>query len=139
MTADLKTTLEAAMEASPFVRFCGLRMVSFNQDAGTLEMELPHRAELMRGDDGDGMYHGGAIATLVDTAGDFAIAVALGGVVPTINFRVDYFRPARGDKLTGIAVARRIGRSVCVADVDVFGADGKICAIGRGTYSGVKG
>jgi uncharacterized protein (TIGR00369 family) len=127
------------MAASPFIRLMGLRITALDAEKGELEMVLPHSAELMRADDADGMFHGGAIATLIDTAGDFVVAAAVGGVVPTINFRVDYFRPGRGAQLRAVATARRIGRAVCVADVEVYGDDGKVCAIGRGTYSGVAG
>lgn len=139
MTDDIKSKLNEAMQTSPFVRFTGLTITKLDVEKGILEMEMPHRDELMRSDNGDGMYHGGAIASLVDTAGDFAVAAMVGGIVPTINFRVDYFRPGRGKILRAVATARRIGRAICVADVDIFGDDGKLCAVGRGTYSGVKG
>ncbi len=135
MTETIAETLDKAMQASPFIRFAGLRIVAHDSKAGTLEMEMPARPEFLRGDDGDGMVHGGPVAALIDTAGDFAVAAVVGGVVPTINFRTDFLRPARGT-LRAVAVVRRIGRAICIVDIDVFGAGGTLCAVGRGTYSG---
>ncbi len=60
-------------------------------------------------------------------------------MVPTINFRVDYLRPARGTELKAVAKVRKAGRTVGLADVDVYDAAGRLCAVGRGCYSGVKG
>ena len=138
MCDKLLDTLDAAIQASPFIRFCQIRITKLDEAKGSLEMVMPPRAEFMRGEEGDGMFHGGPVAALIDTAGDFAVAASVGGVVPTVNFRVDYFRPAVGE-LKAVATTRRLGRAVCIADVDVYGADGKLCAVGRGTYSGKAG
>ncbi len=58
----------------------------------------------------------------------------VGGGVPTINIRIDYLKPAVGDSLTATARARRMGRSVAVAAIDVFDEKNALVAIGRGTY-----
>ena len=135
MTETIVETLDKAMRASPFIRFAGLRIVAHDGETGRLEMEMPARPAFLRGDGGDDMVHGGPVAALIDTAGDFAVAAIVGGVVPTINIRIDFLRPARGT-LRAVAVARRIGRVICLVDIDVFGTDGALCAVGRGTYSG---
>lgn len=136
---DAGTMLEAAIAGSPYISFSGMRIEAVDPAAGTLTMSMPARPELMRGSGAEGMFHGGPIAALIDTAGDFVVAVAAGGVVPTINFRVDYLRPATGAALTAIATLRKAGRTVGVADVDIFDSSGKLCAVGRGTYSGIAG
>ena len=88
---------------------------------------------------GTGQYHGGVIATLIDVAGDFALALIVGGPVPTINLRVDYLRPATRTNLTATARVRRAGRTVGVVDVDVHDDNGKLVAVGRGCYSATPG
>jgi uncharacterized protein (TIGR00369 family) len=95
---------------------------------------MPLRPELRRGGEG-GHFHGGAIASLIDVAGDMALAMALGGGIPTINLRIDYLRPGSGAALTAHATARRAGRTIGVVDIDVLDEAGKLVAIGRGTYS----
>jgi uncharacterized protein (TIGR00369 family) len=89
--------------------------------------------------EGTGQFHGGAIASLIDIAGDFALIAVLGHGVPTINFRTDYLRPAMGAGLSAKATVRRIGRTVGVVDIDVVDDKGRVVAIGRGSYASKSG
>jgi uncharacterized protein (TIGR00369 family) len=84
---------------------------------------------------GTGQWHGGPIAAAIDTVGDFALVMMLGRGLPTVNFRVDYLRPAVGTDLRLVGRVRRAGRSVGIADVDVFDNRGALVAVGRCTYS----
>ena len=81
----------------------------------------------------------GAVHSACFTAGDFAVAAMVGGGVPTINFRVDYLRPSTGQYLIARATARKVGRMIGVADVDVFDDQGRLTAIGRGSYGAQPG
>jgi uncharacterized protein (TIGR00369 family) len=127
--------IQAMLDSSPMIQFMGVRVTSVDPGNSTVGFALPMRAEFERLP-GSGQIHGGAIANFADTAGDFAVALLVGEVVPTINIRVDFLRPASGPQLTATAVVRKLGRSVAVVDIDVFGADGKLVAVGRGTYGG---
>jgi uncharacterized protein (TIGR00369 family) len=131
VTAD---DIQEMLDASPFIAFMNLEVVSADAETETVVMKMPLRPEFERRA-GTGQFHGGPIAALIDTAGDYAVVLKSGGGVPTINFRVDYLRPASNTSLTATATARRIGRTVAVVDIDVHDDDGKLCAIGRGTYS----
>jgi uncharacterized protein (TIGR00369 family) len=130
--------IQAAFDASPFLGFLRLRVVELDHDAGTLTVTMPMRPELERRL-GTGQFHGGPIAAFIDSVGDYAIGMAVGGGVPTINLRVDYLRPAVGNVLTGTARVRRAGRSVALVDVDVYDEKRALVAVGRGTYSGQRG
>ena len=139
--SDEKLTAEqiqAAFDASPFLAFLALRVVALDHDAGTLTVLMPMRPELERRL-GTGQIHGGPVAAFIDTVGDYAIGMALGGGVPTINLRVDYLRPAVGGSLTATARVRRAGRTVALVDVDVHDEKGSLVAVGRGTYSSQRG
>lgn len=133
-----RETLQAWADAAPFIRFCKMRVDHADATAGLVEMSMPVDAALSR-DSAGTQLHGGPLASLIDTAGDFAVALAVGAGVPTINFRVDYLRPATGTRVLARAVARRVGRTVGVADIDVFDDQGRLVAIGRGCYSGRAG
>jgi len=126
--------IQAAMAKSPFIAFLGLEVVSADPAKQEVVMRLAMRPEFERGR-GTGQWHGGPIAGVIDTIGDFALVMALGRVVPTINFRVDYLRPAFDTGLTAIARVRRSGKSVGVVDVDVLDDKAALVAIGRATYS----
>ena len=92
------------------------------------------RPEFERGA-GSGQWHGGPIAAVIDTVGDYAAAMVLERTLPTVNFRVDYVRPAINTTLNAVGTVRRLGKSVGVVDVDVFDDRGALVAIGRATYS----
>jgi uncharacterized protein (TIGR00369 family) len=130
--------IQAIFERSPFIRFFQMRVHEVDAVAERIVVHLPMRPELERGP-GTGQYHGGAIASLIDVAGDFALVIRTRGAVPTINFRVDYLRPAVGTDLTATAAVRRAGRTVGVVDVDVTDDAGKLVAVGRGCYSMIVG
>jgi uncharacterized protein (TIGR00369 family) len=59
----------------------------------------------------------------------------IGRPLPTVNFRVDYLKPAVNTALKVVATVRRNGKSVGVVDVDVYDAKESLLAIGRATYS----
>lgn len=128
-------TVQGWLDRSPFIAFLGVRVESVDAEAGRVVMTMPMRPELERSGGGGGQFHGGPIAAFIDIVGDFAVAVKVGGGVPTINLRIDYLRPSTGERLTGAATARRVGRTVGVVDIDVTDAEGRLTAIGRGTYS----
>lgn len=139
MSGSETKTMDAAavqemLDASPFIAFCGLKVTDLDIEAQTITMHAPLRPEFERGA-GTDQWHGGPIASIIDTVGDFALAMLVGGGIPTINFRVDYLRPAIKTGLTAKAVARRLGRTVGIADIDVFNDQGVLVAIGRGTYA----
>jgi uncharacterized protein (TIGR00369 family) len=95
---------------------------------------MPMRAAFERGR-GSGQWHGGPIAAAIDTVGDYALVMLLGRPLPTIDFRVDYLRPAMHTGLRLTARARRMGKSVGVVDVDVMDEGGTLVAIGRANYA----
>ncbi len=134
-TAEVtRQDMETWMEGSPFIKFLGLTLESFDSEKGEAAMKMPLRPEFERGGGITGQFHGGPVAALIDTVGDFAVAAMVKGGVPTINFRIDYLRPSTGSWLLGSAVARRVGRTVGVVDIDVHDDKGRLTAIGRGCY-----
>ena len=134
--ADFDTTeqIQESLDSSPFSAFCGFQIDEVNKGYGRIVMRMPMRPEMERLA-GSGQMHGGPIACLVDTAACYACMLVLGHGVPTINFRIDYLRPAIDTDLKAVARVRRSGRTVAVADVDIFNDSGKLIAMGRGTFS----
>ena len=135
---DLCQKLQADLESSPYNAFCGFRIEEANRDSGTLTMLLPSRPEHQRLS-GSHQVHGGPIAAFIDTAGCYACIMTLGHGVPTINFRVDYLRPAAGATLRATATVRKAGRSIATVDIDVVDENTRLVAIGRATYSSSAG
>ena len=130
--------VQAMLDASPYIRGTGMKVVRLDANALEIAVELAMRPEFERRA-GTGQWHGGPIAALIDTAGDYALALHAGGPVPTINFRTDYLRPAVDTSLTATARVRRAGRTVGVVDIDVTDDAGRLVAVGRGSYGARTG
>lgn len=118
--------------SSPFVVHLGIELVALGD--GTAELRLPYRPELATLGT---TVHGGAIATLIDTA---AMAAAWAGVpVPgklrgsTVALHVAYLAPAVEAELVAHAAVLRRGRSLAAVDVTVTAA-GEQVARGTVTY-----
>jgi len=126
-------TLQESLDESPFQRPFHLQVKTFDSTVGLFEVQMNFVTAAERST-GSRQFHGGAIASLIDIAGDYALVAVLGHGVPTINLRVDYLRPAADTNLTARAVVRKAGRTVAVVDVEVTNSAGALVALGRGTY-----
>ncbi len=126
--------IESILAESEAIVALGITLEELGEDTVVLRMTM--RPDLTR--DGT-IYHGGPVASLIDIAGDMAVAVRAGGGVPTISLRVDYLRPCTGPWLRATDRLRRHGRTISVSDVDVQDDQGRLCAVGRGTYSSIVG
>jgi len=126
--------LQRMLDGSPFIHFLGLKVVEADPAKERVTMSCAFRPEFERGP-GSSMWHGGPIAAIIDTVGDYALIMSLRRPLPTVNFRVDYLRPAIKTGLVTTATVRRAGKSVGVVDVDVFNDQKALVAVGRATYS----
>jgi uncharacterized protein (TIGR00369 family) len=130
--------MQAMLDHSPFISFLSLKITEADAAKEQVTMVCEMRPEFERGK-GTGQWHGGPIAAIIDTVGDYALVMALRRGLPTVNFRVDYLRPAIKTKLITTAKVRRAGKSVGVVDVDVFNEQKALVAVGRATYSTLPG
>ena len=129
-----KDELQQRLGHSAFIDFLKLTVLSADPANEQVVMRAEMRPEFERGR-GTDQWHGGPIAAIIDTVGDYALVMLLGRPLPTVNFRVDYLRPAIDTALIVTATLRRNGRLVGIVDVDVANEAGQLVAIGRATYA----
>lgn len=129
-----KEELQRKLAHSAFIDFLKLTVVSADSEKSQVVMRADMRPEFERGR-GTGQWHGGPIAAIIDTVGDYALVMQLGRPLPTVNFRVDYLRPAIDTALVVTATVRRSGKLVGIVDIDVANEAGQLVAIGRATYA----
>lgn len=125
--------VNAYLAASPFTRACGIRVVEAEPTVGRLTMVMPYAPALERVE-GSGQLHGGAIATLIDTAACMVLTMQLPAPPPTANFRIDFLRAPSRQSLRAIASIRRDGRAVGVVDVELIDEGAELVALGRATF-----
>lgn len=83
-----------------------------------------------------GFVHGGVLSYLADNALTYAGGTALRVPVLTGEFKINYVRPAVGDRLVARAEAVHIGKTqaVCRCEVYAVSTSGeKLCALAQGT------
>jgi uncharacterized protein (TIGR00369 family) len=129
-----KDEIQERLRHSPFIALLNLTVLEADPGSQQLVVRATMRPEFERGR-GSGQWHGGPIAAIIDTVGDFALVMIFGRPLPTVNFRVDYLRTAIDTALIVTATVRRSGRLVGVVDIDVADEAGRLLAIGRATYA----
>lgn len=119
--------------SSPCIASYGLEVVVCDPAKGLLTIRCAFQSSFERLP-GSGQWHGGPIAAIIDTVGDFAAAAKLERALPTSNLRIDYVRPASDTALLFSARVRRAGRLISLVDVEVTDEASRLVAVGRGTY-----
>ena len=118
-------------QTCPFHRWLDCEVL--RMDPEEVALRLAFRAEFAGGPD-DPYFHGGVISALIDAAGTFAVIAALDCDCVTLDYRVDFLRSsANAEALTARARAAKTGRTIGVADVEVFDDGGTLVALGRVT------
>lgn len=121
--------MRSFVPASPLVRHLGIELADLSLDRA--ELRLPYDERLCTTGD---IVHGGAIASLIDTAGmaatwsDDEEPAAVAGA--TITMSVEYIAAARGKDLTAVATVDKRGRSLCFTKIRVTEPDGRLVATG---------
>lgn len=123
--------LQERLSANHFNAWMGLRVVSL--DADSIEISMTWREEMIS-HPGVRRTHGGILSALVDVAADFMIAARLGAPAPTVDLRVDFHRAAGPGDLRAVGRIIRIGRTFSTAEAEVYDAEGRLIASGRGLY-----
>ena len=90
-----------------------------------------------------GYFHGGVLGAIGDSAGGYAALTLMpaGSEVVTIEYKINFLRPAAGSMLRAVGRVLRPGRAVTVAQVEIEAlADGKavLCGLMQATYARVE-
>lgn len=121
------------MPSTPYMRRLGLVVDRWEPDGVTLR--IPFAPELTN----DGVaYHGGAVASLVDSAGAASVWAGhdfdKGARAATVSMTVNYTGAAVEADLVARATCVRRGRELNFAQIEVTDADGKLVATGSLLY-----
>lgn len=116
----------------PYARLLGLELLSAAD--GESAVLMPHRPELTRN---EGITHGGALASLMDTASAFAVIslLAPGERTVTVDLTIHFLRPVLAGAVTARARVLRAGRRLVSVQVDAASADERLVATALSTYA----
>ena len=105
-----------AFASVPYARLLGLELGEITPGAVTIHLDI--RDELRQN---QGVVHGGAVASLIDTAAAFAVLtqIEINERVTTTDLTIHYLRPASSGRLSAEARIVRGGRRLFVLSVEV--------------------
>lgn len=119
------------LAAQPFSALLGAELQVL--EPGRCELHVPIGPQILQQ---HGFVHGGVVGYAADNALTYAGGSAMGVPVLTSEFKINYVRPALGERLIARAHAVHAGRAQAVCRCDVFVLrDGteKLCAVAQGT------
>jgi uncharacterized protein (TIGR00369 family) len=115
----------------PFSVLLGSELAALSP--GKVDLQLALRPEHLQQ---NGFAHGGVVSYLADNALTFAGGTAMQVPVVTSEFKINYVRPAVGERLIARASADAVSKTQAVCRCEVFSVrDGteKLCALAQGT------
>ena len=130
----LKEKIFASFGKVPFVGLIGMELVELEIGAAKIKLEM--RDELRQP---YGLLHGGATASLIDTATAFAILgnLAEGEMASTVDLTIQYLRPHTDGALLCTAKVTRAGKRLLFVSAEVENKAGKLVATALSTYTKV--
>ncbi|QQX79979.1 thioesterase family protein [Shewanella sp. KX20019] len=142
----LRRVAEVFDKHVPFHNLLGMDIKRYDVDG--IEVVVKMKPELI-GNIHQQILHGGVTATVLDVVGGLT---AFSGLVAsrddwsieelekriktlgTIDLRIDYLRPGRGEIFTGTGTVIRAGNRVSVSRMELHNEQGDHIAFGTGTY-----
>ena len=121
-------------ENAPFVSLVGLEFGGVKDGEATVHLTM--RDDLRQP---HGLLHGGATATLIDTATAFAVVTKLaeGEKASTVDLNIHYLRPVVQGKTSCLAKVVKAGKRLFTVSAEVFNEEGKLIATALSTYARV--
>ena len=124
--------VQQRIDSNPFSKLLHLKAVSLWPDGAELEMPIQLRVMQMLG-----LVHGGALATLVDSATACAIWPRLeteGLKAVTLEMKINFLASPQGKFCRSRAELIRYGRTTAYLEAGVTDAGGKLCCRASATY-----
>lgn len=111
-----EASVRASFAAQGLMATLGARLATV--EPGHVVIEMPFSAAVSQQ---QGLFHGGAIGAIGDTAGGYAALTLMpaGSEVVTVEYKINFMRRAMGRLVRADGRILRAGRSVMVGQIDV--------------------
>jgi uncharacterized protein (TIGR00369 family) len=131
VTEEHKRAAAEMIKKAPFPSLLGLELVDLKFGEAVLQLKM--RDQLRQP---YGLLHGGATATLIDTAMAFACVTCLAGdeKTTTIDLTVHYLRPHTEGAVFCTAKVVRAGKRILTVSAEVTNEQEKLIATALSTY-----
>lgn len=130
MSDDILKFGRKILASQPFSELMGTELQKFETGIAELSLEIKEHHKQQHG-----FAHGGVISYLADNALTFAGGSVLGDSL-TLEFKINYVRPALGQTLIAKARVTANGKQQAVCHCDIYAineGEEKLCATAQGT------
>ncbi|MFI5399483.1 MAG: thioesterase family protein [SAR324 cluster bacterium] len=127
---------EVCDERIAFNKVLGLKLVEAS--GGKSRLEFAFKEELV-GNFMLHILHGGVICSALDVAGGLAVLASFKEDDPlypmgTVDLRVDFLRPGKGERFVATGQVMRPGRILCATRMELVNETGDLLAMGQAVY-----
>ena len=123
--------IQQIIMADPFLS--GIKGIEISDlGEGMIELDVPLQENILRT---GGIMHGGAIMTLLDSAGGLSI-LTLGNLVNqvTINLNTNFVRPVSAGPVKVRSQVVKSGKNISFCNIELRNGNGEICATASGSW-----
>lgn len=136
------------LELLPFNKVLGIEIDLLDYDTGDAQVRFPMKPDLI-GNSAAGILHGGVTAAVLDLTGGLSALISCARyhekeplaqlnkrltASATIDMRVDYLRPGKGDAFVCTSRIVRAGSRIVVAKMALSNLQEVCISTGTGTY-----
>lgn len=123
--------LSRALASVPFAKHLGIELDEIDEGVATLSFEI--KPELKQN---HGVVHGGAIASLIDSATAFAIIALLptNEHATTVDLTISFLRPLTQGRARATARVVRTGKRLITVTAELLDDSGRLAATALSTY-----
>ncbi len=128
---------QAAFEVArntPYLKLLGIELEEITEEKVVMSLAMQEKLRQPYG-----LLHGGATASLIDTATAFAVITSIGTdeKATTVDLTVQYLRPVTDGKVVCTAKVVRAGKRLIFLSAEVVNEQGKLVATALSTYTKV--
>lgn len=130
---DFERAVRASFERQGLMTTLGARLASVQPGQVVIELPFCERVSQQHG-----LFHGGVIGAIADNSGGYAALslMPVGSEVLTIEYKINFMKPAKGQLLRATGHVVRAGKTVTVIRAEVAcidGGDAAACALVQAT------
>ena len=123
LNPDFAARVRDSFARQPMMAHIGATLAAI--EPGACEIHLPYRRALTQQ---HGYVHGGALATIVDSAAGYAAfsLMPADASILTIEYKLNILRPGEGELMIARGRVIKPGRSLSVVNADVYAVKGGV-------------
>jgi len=134
ISEENKQTAFEVVKTTPYLNLLGIELIEITAEKAVMSLAMQEKLRQPYG-----LLHGGATASLIDTAMAFAVIAAIGTEekATTVDLTVQYLRPHTDGKVVCTAKVTRAGKRLLFLSAEVVNEQEKLIATALSTYTKV--